>query len=263
LPPAATNLFRAGSYSANLSAVALHLWFNTPCWSVTRVNSLGDQDMDFSEIKGRVAKLDTASAADANKQLRVMDFGIRPVRRGLKMIGPARTVRCKEDFLTVMKGLSNSVTGEVLVIETCGSRAAVAGELFSVEAARRGLAGIVIDGACRDIAKICTLTIPVYSRSVIPISGTSMKIFETQLPIICGGVTVNPGDIIFGDDDGIVVASMVELLGLLPTAEEIQAKEELILREMEAGRSLFTMLNFEEHWRNVSSGDKSKLQFEI
>jgi len=219
--------------------------------------------MDFSEIRERIARLDTASVADANKQIRVMDPEIRPIRSGLKMLGPARTVRCKGDFLTVMRALCDSLPGEVLVIETCESRAAVAGELFSMEAMRRRLAGIVTDGACRDIAKIRTLTLPVYSRSVFPVSGTTAKIFETQLPIVCGGISVSPGEIVFGDDDGIAVASVDEFLELLPIAEEIQAKEELILRKIETGNSLFSMLNFDEHWKDVSSGNKSKLQFRL
>ena len=96
--------------------------------------------MNFSEMKIRLAKLDTACVTDVNKKLRVLDPQIRPVRTGLILIGMAHTVRCKDDFLTVIKGLRDSVQDEVLVIDTCGSRVAVAGELFSLEASRRGLA---------------------------------------------------------------------------------------------------------------------------
>lgn len=219
--------------------------------------------MNFSEITTHLAKLDTASLADANKKLRVLDPQIRPVRTGLIMVGRAHTVRCKDDFLTVIKGLSDSVAGEVLVIDTCGSRAAVAGELFSVEASRRGLTGIVIDGACRDTSKLRTLPIPVYSRSVIPLSGTASSISETQVPITCGGVTVNPGDVIFGDDDGVVVASVEELTEIIHMAETIQAKEALILRRMETGESLLDMLNFNEHFQNIMDGKESKLGFNV
>ena len=219
--------------------------------------------MEIVEIRNRLATLGTANLADTNKQLRVMDSEIRPVRSGLRMIGYAHTVKCKDDFLTVLKALHDSVSGEVLVVETCNSRAAVAGEIFSVEAARRGLSGIVIDGACRDTATIRTLSIPVYSRSVIPSSGTSSRIFETQVPITCGGVAVDPGNVIFGDDDGVVVAAKAELQELLETAEEIQLKEELILRNLGEGKCLFDMLNFDEHYRDVSLGKESKLRFNV
>ena len=217
--------------------------------------------MHFSEVKTRLAKLDTASLADANKRIRVLDSGIRPIRLGLQMIGRAHTVRCKNDFLSVIRGLSESVEGDVLVIDTGGSQTAVAGELFATEAGRRGLAGIVIDGACRDTSRIRTIPIPVYSRSVTPLAGTTQRLFETQIPIQCGGVTVHPGDILLGDDDGIVVASEEELIEMIPMAEAIQEKEARILKRMESGESLLNMLNYDEHVRRIKAGEESKLDF--
>ena len=178
-------------------------------------------------------------------------------------MGIARTVRCHEDFLTVIKALQDSTSGEVLVINTENSRAAVAGELFSIEAARKGLAGLVIDGSCRDTAKLKTLDFPVYSRSIIPVSGTTSRIFETQVPVECGGVTVHPGDIVFGDDDGIIIAAIAELTELLPVAEDIQRKEEYVLAQMEQGIGLLEMINFEQHWKRLKSGKDSKLKFEV
>ena len=219
--------------------------------------------MNFELMKKRLSFLDTASIADANKRIRVVDPQIKPVRLGLKMIGKAHTIRCKDDFLTVIKGLSESGSDEVLVIDTCGSRTAMAGELFSMESFRRGLAGIVIDGACRDTAKIRTLNLPVYSRSVIPVSGTTSNVFETQVPITCGGVIINPEDILFGDDDGIVVGSASEFTEIIPIAEEIQAKEERILKRLEAGENLLDLLNFDEHFQNIKDGKESKLGFKL
>ena len=201
--------------------------------------------MQLDEIAPRLEKLDTASLTDANKALRIIDPAIRPIQAGLKLIGVAHTVRCHEDFLTVIRALRDAAPGEVLMIDTAGSRTAVAGELFSTEAKRKGLAGLVIDGACRDTAKLKTLGFPVYSRSVTSVAGTKSRIFETQIPIGCGGVTVNPGDVVFGDDDGVVVASIEELTPLLPVAEEIQRTEDDILRRLEAGDSLFDMINFD------------------
>ena len=112
--------------------------------------------MNFEDIKQRLLALDTACVCDGNKamraadstvkELRVIDPAIRPIRIGLNLVGRAHTVTCHEDFLTVIKGLRDAEPGEVLVIDTQGSRRAVAGELFPTEAARKGLAGIVIDG---------------------------------------------------------------------------------------------------------------------
>ncbi|MFO1349841.1 MAG: RraA family protein [Gammaproteobacteria bacterium] len=217
--------------------------------------------MNFDTIRAKLLRLDTACLCDANKQVRLMDPGIRPLRLGLKLVGIAHTVSCEDDFLTVIKGLSDAQPGQVLVVDTRNSPRAVAGELFSREAQRRGLAGIVVDGAVRDTEKIRALGIAVYSRFVTPVAGTTRKIFATQIAIPCGGVTVNPGDVVFGDDDGVVVASQAELAQLIPQAEAIQQVEEQVLARMDKGENLITMLNFEEHYRAIQDHRESQLKF--
>ena len=219
--------------------------------------------MDFNEIVRRLAAVETTHLADADKSIRVMDAGIKPLRLGLKLIGRAFTVRCREDFLTVMVGLANAVPGDVLVVDTRGSRRAVVGELFTFEAKRRGLAGIVVDGSVRDTVTLRDIDLPVYARSTTPLAGATQQIFEVQVPVGCGGVTVNPGDILFGDDDGIIVASSTELETLLPLAEQIEARERAAIARMQQGESLLSMLNFDEHRENLLAGRPSVLRFLI
>jgi len=102
------------------------------------------------DLLDRVAALDAVALCDAGKDIRVMDVGLRPVTSFRQMVGHPRTVRCRDDILTVIKALQESETGG-------GGTRALAGELFATEAARRKLAGIVIDGACRDTLKLATL----------------------------------------------------------------------------------------------------------
>jgi hypothetical protein len=137
----------------------------------------------------------------------------------------------------------------------------VAGELFSKEAQRKGLAGLVVDGPVRDIAKVRGFGLPVYSRSICPASGTTRRIYATQVAIQCGGVVVQPGDVLFGDDDGIVVAGEAELVALIDAAEAIQKTEAQIVARMERGESLTSMLNFEAHYRAIEAGRDSRLAF--
>lgn len=217
--------------------------------------------MRIEELRERILKLDVAAICDTNKQIRIMDVGIKPLRLGMKLFGVARTVTCSNDFLTVIKALQEASAGEVLVIDCQNTKAAVAGELFSTEALRRGLSGIVTDGAVRDTPMIRTLKIPVYSRYINPMAGTATKVFETQIPVTCGGVKVNPGDVLFGDDEGIVVATSAELSELVPLAEEIQQKEAVALTRMNKGECLLDMLNFDEHFEKRKRGEESKLKF--
>ncbi|NQT80944.1 MAG: RraA family protein [Candidatus Aminicenantes bacterium] len=217
--------------------------------------------MDFNTLKERLLKLDTACLCDAGKKLRIMDPEIQPINPGVKMIGIARTVQCKADFLTVLKALHDAKEEEVLVIDAEGDKIALAGELFAIEGQRKKLGGIVVDGGCRDVKGIRQVNFPLYARYIVPMAGTSSKIYRIQIKINCGGVPVSPGDIIFGDDDGIIVMSKEEVTEILDTAENIQRIEEKVLNKMKDNKSLVEMLNFLDHYEKISKKQESKLIF--
>jgi len=217
--------------------------------------------MEFTHLRQRLLQLDPAALCDADKRLRVMDPALRSIKPGLKLVGTAFTLVWPDDHLTVLKALIDAKPGDVLVIDTRGGRRAVAGELFATEALNRKLGGIVVDGAVRDTATLRTLDLPVYARFVTPMSGTTRTACDTQVAVQCGGIAVNPGDIIFGDDDGLIVASTDELERILPVAEEIQSKESAALARMRNGENLPALLNFDEHWEAVTKKADSKLMF--
>jgi regulator of RNase E activity RraA len=162
-----------------------------------------------------------------------------------------------------MKALNDGQKGEVLVIDAEGEPIAVAGELFTTEAKRKGLAGIVIDGGYRDSRHLSEIDLPVYARYITPMAGTVAQIFETQIPVQCGGVNVDPGDIIFGDDDGLVVIAKHELPSIIEVAENIQKTEEKIMLGLNKGQSLFDYMNFEEHYEKIQMQDSSQLKFTV
>lgn len=219
--------------------------------------------MDFKKLKKRLSCLDTACLCDASKTFRVMDPEIKPVCPSIKMIGVARTVHCRGDFLSVIEALQEAQEDEILVIDAEGDRIAFAGEMFATEAQRKKLSGMVIDGGCRDVRQIRMIRFPVYARYLTPMAGGASKIFKTQVKINCGGVPVSPGDILFGDDDGIVVMSEEEITSILEFAESVQKIEGKVLKKMEGNTSLFLLMNFSDHYERISKGQESKLIFTI
>ena len=215
------------------------------------------------DLRQKMMTIPVAALADANKQLSILDSALRPVRAGLKLVGPAHTVRCHDDFLTIIQALNNSEAGEVIVVDSCDSTRALIGEIFTNEALRKGLAGLVIDGPVRDIESIRELDLPVYARSFCPCSGTTVRLMDEQIPILCGGVEVNPGDVLFGDDDGILIGSEAELLNAIENALAIEDAERELLRQMHSGKPLAELLNFKEHVEALKTGIDSSLQFRL
>jgi 4-hydroxy-4-methyl-2-oxoglutarate aldolase len=129
--------------------------------------------VDLEELTRRLAPLDTACLCDADAAVRALDPAIRPLTDAPKLVGTAFTVTCRLGFLQVLKALREARAGDVLVVDAAGGRRAVAGELFATEAARKGMAGIVVDGAVRDSASIRRIGLPVYARHVHPRAGGS------------------------------------------------------------------------------------------
>jgi regulator of RNase E activity RraA len=215
----------------------------------------------MDDLLRRLRAIDSSTLSDAAKHLPVMDAGLRPLRPGLKLAGRAVTVAAADDLMPVIDGLARAGAGDVLVIDSGGATRAVAGELFGHEAARRGLAGIVIDGLCRDTGSLRELDMPYYARGAVPNASPAQAVPGEPGPIVCGGVEVRPGDILVGDDDGIVVGSEEDLAAVIDAAEALQATEASMLAAIREGGSLFDHLDFEDHLARRRAGEESRLRF--
>ena len=214
-----------------------------------------------SGVLERLARIDTTSLVDAGQgRLRVLPVELRPVRPGLRMVGRALTVDAHDDLMPMLAGLRLAGPGDVLVV-VGHDQHAVAGELFATEARRRGVTGIVIDGRCRDSRTLAHLDLPLYARGVAPTACAARAVPVIQVPITMGGVEVRPGDLVLGDDDGIVVTDDDEVLAWLEGAEVIQRREEALRDAITAGSSLFDSLNYDEHLAALQAGRDSKLAF--
>jgi 4-hydroxy-4-methyl-2-oxoglutarate aldolase len=177
------------------------------------------------------------------------------------MAGRAVTAVANADLMSVIGALEIGGIGDVLVVSAAGCDLAVSGELFGTEAFRRGMSGVVIDGLSRDSAALRKLGLPFYSRGVTPKAPSALAVPEIQVPLLIDGVEVLPGDILVGDDDGIIVGTVAEFEAVVEAAETIQTREKALRISIENGFSLFDALNFTEHRDRLNAGIDSKLTF--
>ena len=153
--------------------------------------------------------------------------GLNPMHKGGQMLGVALTVRVPPgDNLMVHKAIDIALPGDVIVVDAGGDLSqAIIGEIMSTLAAKRGLAGMVIDGAIRDSGALANAKFPVYARGVTHRGPYKNGPGEINVPVSIGGMVVCPGDIIVGDDDGVVAVSP-EIAAVVLKAAKAKAKEE-------------------------------------
>jgi 4-hydroxy-4-methyl-2-oxoglutarate aldolase len=179
-------------------------------------------------------ELGVSTVYEAMRQDNLMDAAIRPVLRGHTIAGPAVTaINVPGDNLTMHLGLSYTQPGDVFVTSFLGSRTdnALWGELATLAGIGRGLEGIIADGAVRDVKAIQDRNFPVWSRSIFSRTSNIADIGSINVPAVCGGVLVHPGDIIVADDDGVVAVPISQAEEILERAKK-RAERENEMRDL-------------------------------
>jgi 4-hydroxy-4-methyl-2-oxoglutarate aldolase len=213
-----------------------------------------------ADLIDRLRQLSTTSLVDAAPGLRVLPPRLRPVVPGRRAVGRVVTARANRDLMSVMHALRGSGPGNVLVVDAGGDERAVAGELFGTEAQRRGLAALVVDGRVRDSATLARLSLPVWSTGTAPNAYPAARLPETGVALELGGVRVAPGEMLVGDDDGLVVGSYDELVAAAGPAEAIESREKALQARLLDGASLFDAMSYDEHLAALQAGRSSGLE---
>ncbi len=194
----------------------------------------------------RFAPLHTADISDVMSMAGTMDARIVPAYRPMgKVVGPAVTVSVPTGAYNIVKAaMQRTRPGDVLVINAYGNlNTALVGGNVCRALLKRGVAGLIVDGAIRDVSEIREDGLPVFTRGVTPVAGVPDDRGEVNVPIACGQVVVNPGDIIVADEDGIVVvppSAAEEILAGVAAAEARHAAIQESLLKGEIGSAIDT-----------------------
>lgn len=193
----------------------------------------------------RASKLDTATISDALDRLGIPGqcLNIKPRDPRFRTTGRAFTMLYRpvgKPAGTVGEFIDDVAPGSTIAIDNGGrENATVWGDILTEIAHRRGIAGTVIDGACRDTALCLELGYPVYSRSYSMRTGKDrVQLDATQVAVNIGDARVAPGDILRGDADGVVVIPRLQEAEVLATAESIAAAEDAIRQSVREGKRL-------------------------
>lgn len=188
---------------------------------------------------------DTSSISDACDRLgiSVALYGIKPINPGVVMCGQAYTVRyvpCGELKGTVGDFLDDVKPGQVCVLDNGGrDYCTVWGDIMAMTASLRGIAGTVIYGVCRDIKAVKAINYPIFTNGYYMVTGKDrVEVAAINEPVTIAEQKVCPGDLIFGDDTGVLAIPYDRVEQVLVIAREIEKKEELIREAIKSGLTL-------------------------
>jgi len=191
------------------------------------------------ELIDQFRRIGSATIHEASGRKGAVDFSIKPITRGVRICGPAFTVQCHPlDNLMLHKALEKAQPGDVLVAMVGGHyEGGYFGGLMATSAVAGNLGGLAIDGCIRDSEEIIRMGFPVFCRG-FSIRGTTKTVLGLiNHPVLFGGVLVYPGDLIIGDDDGMVVVSREDCKSVLEKSIQRVETEKKKSAQLKAGAS--------------------------
>jgi 4-hydroxy-4-methyl-2-oxoglutarate aldolase len=172
-----------------------------------------------------------------------VDPAIRPVWTEASVAGPAYPVECAPgDNLAIHVALEKAPRGSILVVATGGFVAGYWGEVLTVAAEAVGIAGLVIDGGVRDIAALSARRFPVFTRSISVRGTLKTSVLSVGQPLSFTGTPVAAGDLVVGDDDGVIIIPAAHAEATLAKGQARADKEAVMMQQLQQGRSTLDLL---------------------
>lgn len=216
-----------------------------------------DHLQNVMSLLERVSQFDEATLYEAAGQRGMIDPAIRPAWPGAKVCGIAVTVQCPPgDNLMLHRAVAMSSPGSVIIADAGGYlRAGAWGEILTVAAQSRGIRGLVIDGAARDMEAIAALRFPVFSRGLAIGACTKKQKGTLNCTINFGGLVIRPGDIVVGGADGIVVIEQDHAEAVYKAAVERQQRELDIMKGLRSGQTTLELLGLSKFFDGGGSNE--------
>ncbi len=230
------------THSDNVTEAARKIRQSVDSPDAVEVRNVGTVDQEIREILKEVS---TSNISDAMHRKGAMK-GIHPLVRG-KMVGTAVTVQTfPGDWAKPVEAIDIAKKGDVLVIYNENKDIACWGGLATWSSLNKGIAGVVIEGAVRDIDEVENLGLPIYTSNTVPNAGDPKGFGEINAEITCGGQTVKPGDYIVGDESGVVVIPAERAYELARRAKEVYKTEKRLFDEIKRGGTLSEIMNLKK-----------------
>jgi len=189
------------------------------------------------QIREILEQVSTANISDGTHRMPSVE-GLRSICPGAKAVGTAVTARAYPgDWAKPVQAIDMAQKGQVVVIDAAGRPPALWGGLATQSAAQKGLSGVVIDGAIRDVEFIRELRFPAFARHITSNAGEPKGLGEINVPVKIGGVSVEPGDWIVGDDDGVMVLPSRKAVEMANHGMDCFEKENRVLQEIRDGKT--------------------------
>ena len=178
-------------------------------------------------LVNRLREMPTGWVVDANGRRGAVDYRVRPLTRAMRFCGVALTVQSRpRDNLAPYAAIQYAKPGDVMLVATDNyEEASVAGDILLGMAKNQGVCALVTDGLVRDIDGLNAVGIPVFARGLSPNSPHKDGPGKIGTPIYVGGVMVNAGDVVIGDQDGVVVVAREALESVLNALADVKTKE--------------------------------------
>jgi 4-hydroxy-4-methyl-2-oxoglutarate aldolase len=191
-----------------------------------------------------IAQLGVATMHEAAGRTGIIDLALTQVVPGSRVAGPARVALCATGDNTMVHAvIAHAEPGDVLVL-TSSEPASIAlvGELLATQAQTQGVAGILVDGAVRDLDELAAIGLPIWARFVRASGATKGEVGELDVPVTIGGTEIRPGDLVVLDCDGALALPSAQVDAVFPLAVE-RARRERAMRERYAAGELSYDLN--------------------